>query len=351
MPISVRHLYLHLPFCPSICPYCSFHVERVDRAKMEGFAARLESELREADFSGEVETVYLGGGTPTAFSTTQLAEILGIVERWVRRDSACETTLEANPSTLAPEKCRLLRQWGVNRVSLGAQSFDDGVLRTLGRKHSSRAVRAAWDNLRSAGFKNLNIDLMFGVPGQSQASWQSSLRTALDLGPEHLSCYNLTYEQDTPFMERFQRGDYRENNDLNQTMFEMAEEQLGVAGYHHYEISNYARPGFECRHNLAYWTGRDYLGLGPSAVSTVGGRRWKSENGTRVMLESLTPGQRAREQALLELRTSRGARAGEFTSEQMTPLLEDGLASLQDGRLILTRAGRLRADEIAVHLL
>jgi oxygen-independent coproporphyrinogen-3 oxidase len=152
-------------------------------------------------------------------------------------------------------------------------------------------------------------------------------------------------------MERFRSGAYQENNQLNQTMFEITENVLAGAGYHHYEISNHARPGFECRHNLAYWTGCDYLGLGPSAVSTVNGRRWKSVGGKHVAIESLTPGERVKEQALLELRTSRGADAGRFSSGQLTPLVEAGLASLQNGRLILTRAGRLRADEIAVHLI
>ena len=348
--MSVRHLYLHLPFCPSICPYCSFHVERVDRKKMDAFAARLDAELRDAGPSDALETVYFGGGTPTAFSTPQLEALLAVVDRKVRRSKDCETTMEANPSTLPAEKCRMLRGRGINRISLGAQSFDERVLETLGRHHSTSAVHKAWKNLRGAGFQNLNLDLMFGVPGQTLDSWEATLRSALELEPEHLSCYNLTYEEDTPYMERLQQGVYREDSERNETMFELAEDMLADAGWHHYEISNYARPGFECRHNLAYWTGRDYLGVGPSAVSTVRGKRWKMADGRRVEMESLTPELRSREQALLELRTSRGADKSVFSPEQWRPLIEEGLAVAKKDRVVLTREGRLRADEIAVYL-
>lgn len=348
--MSVCHLYLHLPFCPSICPYCSFHVERVDRARMDSFAARLESELQQAGPLEDLDTVYFGGGTPSAFSNHQLGAIFDAVERFAHRSPSCETTMETNPSTLPADKCRLLRDRGINRISLGAQSFDDVVLKTLGRHHSATAVRAAWENLREAGFLNLNIDLMFGVPGQTIDSWQATLRAALELRPEHISCYNLTYEEDTPFMERLQRGIDREDHERNEQMFTLAEDVLGEAGFLHYEISNYAKPGFECRHNQAYWTGKDYLGLGPSAVSTVDGRRWKMENGHRVDMESLSPSLRAREQALLELRTGMGAKTESFARESWLPLIENGLAVEQDDRLVLTREGRLRADEIAVHL-
>lgn len=318
---------------------------------MDRFAARLDAELEAAGTLEEFETVYFGGGTPTAFSTAQLEAILDVVDRRIRRSPGCETTMEANPSTLSKEKCRLLRGRGINRISLGAQSFDDAVLVTLGRRHSRRSVLESWERLRSAGFENLNLDLMFGVPGQSAQSWISSIEAAIDLKPDHLSCYNLTYEEDTPYMERFRKGLYREDNALNESMFTSAEEALGAAGFVHYEISNYARPGFECRHNLAYWTGRDYLGIGASAVSTVRGERWKMAGGRRVEIESLTREQRAREQALLELRTSRGADAGVWEPEECRPLVEHGLATLKDGRLVLTREGRLRADEIAVQLL
>jgi oxygen-independent coproporphyrinogen-3 oxidase len=318
---------------------------------MDAFAARLDAELADAETLEDFETVYFGGGTPTAFSHAQLTAIFDAFDRRVRRSPGCETTMEANPSTLSPEKCRGLRERGVNRVSLGAQSFDDAVLGTLGRHHSRRAIRESWDHLRSAGFENLNLDLMFGVPGQNLENWESSLRAALELKPEHISCYNLTYEEDTPYMERFRRGIYGEDNGLNESMFTLAEEMLGAAGFGHYEISNYAKPGFECRHNLAYWTGRDYLGIGTSAVSTVRGDRWKMAGGRRVALETLSPGQRTREQALLELRTSRGADARAFDPGQWEPLVEHGLAVLKDQRLVLTHEGRLRADEIAVQLI
>ena len=348
--MSVRHLYLHLPFCPSICPYCSFYVERVDRKKMDAFAARLDAELRDAGPTDALETVYFGGGTPTAFSTPQLEALLAVVDRKVRRSKDCETTMEANPSTLPAEKCRMLRGRGINRISLGAQSFDERVLVTLGRHHSTSAVHKAWKNLRGAGFQNLNLDLMFGVPGQTLDSWEATLRSALELEPEHLSCYNLTYEEDTPYMERLQQGVYREDSERNEIMFALTEDMLADAGWHHYEISNYARPGFECRHNLAYWTGRDYLGVGPSAVSTVRGKRWKMADGRRVEMESLTLELRSREQALLELRTSRGADKNVFAPEQWRPLIEEGLAVAKKDRVVLTREGRLRADEIAVYL-
>ncbi|MBV9463533.1 MAG: radical SAM family heme chaperone HemW [Verrucomicrobiae bacterium] len=354
MSSRIHHLYLHLPFCPSICPYCSFHVQRVDRPAMEKFSRELRRDFETAvALTGplnRVETIFYGGGTPTVFSTAQLEAIGGIVAEFTEGSRPLEVSMEANPATLSPAKAETIRKLGVNRVSVGAQSFDAEVLRTLGRRHSVPSIEEAWTILRNAGFENLNLDLIFGVPGQSLESWKRTLEAALALRPEHLSCYGLTYEEDTPFFERHRRGELVANEPRETEMFEVAEETLEAAGFRHYEISNYARPGRECRHNQAYWNGADYLGVGPSAVSTFGGKRRRMMEGVWAEIEDVDDRIRAKERLLLGLRTDEGADARGIEGELLEALLAAGFAELAGPKVRLTRAGRLRADAIATYL-
>lgn len=275
-----------------------------------------------------------------------------------------EVSVECNPSTFSKQKARLLRDCGVNRLSIGAQSFDPSVLRTLGRAHSTAAIFQCVAIAHEAGFTDINLDLMSGVPGQTLDSWSSALDTALSLKPQHLSCYALTYEDDTDFFLQHQRGELRGDQDLEREMFHLTDERLIAAGFIHYEISNYALPGFECRHNLAYWRGEDYLGIGPSAVSTVRGARrrnsrftpegWKVEHEEKLPSETL-----AAERMALGLRTAEGVAESAFAARfgfaprarwlrEIQMLIQGGWMR-PEPPLRLTPRGREVADEIAVY--
>lgn len=287
-PTPVHHLYVHVPFCPHICPYCAFHVIRVDKALSSVFMTRLLEEHQGIRRELDLKSVFFGGGTPTALSISQMdrltSEILGKL-----KPGDIEITAECNPSTLSPQKARSMRAAGINRLSIGAQSMDPDILKTLGRTHSARAVQDCVNVGRAAGFTNINIDLIFGVPGQTLESWKSTLQTVLELQPTHLSCYGLTYEEDTDFFHRLKRGECTPNSTRELEMFRLADRILEDAGFHHYEISNYARPGFESLHNLSYWRGEDFHGIGPSAVSTVRGIRRRNSKLMSSVLEGDAP--------------------------------------------------------------
>jgi oxygen-independent coproporphyrinogen-3 oxidase len=307
-------------------------------------------------------TIFFGGGTPTALTTDQLAFLLEGFHAQLDLSELREWTFEANPGSVSERKARLLHERGVNRISLGVQSFDDGLLRLLGREHTAVQAEASFALLRRAGFKNLNIDLMFGLPGQTLAQWEATLCRALALGPDHISAYCLTYEEDTEFFLRQARGEFRSDPEGDAEFFERAGELLGGAGFAHYEVSNYARPGFESIHNRAYWSGSDYLGIGPSAVSTLGSRRWQNVSDYRVYTdrllrsesastgdEILTPGMKRAEAIALSLRTSEGVPAQwvEDRPHEVEEFVRLGLMLAVDERYVLTRAGRFLADSVA----
>jgi len=354
----VRHLYVHVPFCTHICPYCAFHKERNLTPAMNAFLPAFQREVAwaTAHFALHPETIFFGGGTPTALSVSQLESLFSA---WPFPHPR-EFTFEANPLTLSPRKAAVLRAAGVNRISLGVQAFDDESLRLLGRTHRREGIHASLRALRAAGFANINIDLMFSLPGQTPAAWEATLREAIALQPDHISTYNLTYEEDTEFLQRFQRGEFHQEESANRRMAEAAMTLLEDAGFLQYEISNFARPGFECLHNAAIWQGADYLGLGPSACSTVDGIRWKNLPHTSAYadalmntgtppreLEPLTPAQRRQESILLGLRTSQGIPAAWAAgTPSIRDLIEEGLLESSAGRYRLTRAGRLVADSI-----
>lgn len=278
----IRHLYVHVPFCARICPYCAFHVHRGGAEEQRAFVAALRKEWRAAreEFSLAPETVYFGGGTPSLLAAELFSEL---AEELPRDGSVTEFTLEVNPATVTEAKARAWRAVGVNRISLGAQSFDAAMLELLGRQHGPRDVAETCDLLRAHGFDNINIDLMFALPGQGLAGWDATLEAALACRPEHVSAYALTYEEDTPFFEK--RGLWRLEEELEIAIFERTRAALAAAEIHGYEISNFARAGRESRHNLAYWRGADYLGLGPSACSTIRGERWRNVPNTPLYIE------------------------------------------------------------------
>ena len=360
------HLYLHIPFCHHICPYCGFYKHKPGNLANRDFvdAILAEARLRSAGEIIAPKTVYFGGGTPSLLSPTLLSHLMrGLAEHFDLRN-VLEWTLEANPATFDLEKAKLMHELGANRISLGIQSFQEETLKTLGRDHSPADAIAAYGILREAGFENISIDLMFSIPGQTTSLWQADLEQAVTLQPEHFSAYNLTYEEDTEFLTRHQSGDLDTNEDRDADLFYQAIDFLEASGYGHYEISNYARPGFESQHNRSYWAGADYLGLGPGAVSTIKGQRWKtlpdtaayvraSQGGfdTRTDIELLSEEDRRTEAIALRLRTREGLPMNLLPSlDPLESLSQQGLVEERMGNLVLTRAGKALADPIAAEL-
>lgn len=312
------------------------------------------------------ETVYFGGGTPSMLSPTHLQMLVDGLRKTVDFSQVKEWSFEANPATFTPAKAEQWRQLGITRVSLGAQSFEPDLLHLLGREHSPGQIARSVRMLRGAGIPHVNIDLMFSLPGQSLAQWRHTLEAALALEPDHISTYNLTYEEDTDFFRRFGAGAGNEETDIE--MFCLADELLGSAGFRHYEISNYARKACLSLHNLACWRGEDYYGLGPGACGTVNGVRYRNADSTAAYTqalqggalpaatsEQLTPATRRTELLGLRLRTDEGLPASLLRPRDaafIRMLQQEGLATLDAaGTLLLTLRGRLVADEIAVGLL
>jgi oxygen-independent coproporphyrinogen-3 oxidase len=356
----IRHLYVHIPFCPKVCPYCSFYKEASDRNKTRGF---LDAVLAEADrhaWQLTPQTIFFGGGTPTALSTSQLEHLIGGLRERINFSNLQEFTVEMNPATVSLEKAAVLRKLGVNRVSMGVQSWDAGLLATLGRVHSASQAQRSYEILREAGFENINLDLIFGVPGQTREQWRASLEKTITLNPSHISAYCLTYEEDTEYFLKMSRGEYQPDESLDADLFEVTIDTLEKGGFCQYEISNYSRPGRECRHNLAYWLGADYLGLGPSAFSTVGLDRWKNVSDTTAYVsaiaggvdpadfrEALTVSTRQTECIAFSLRTDRGVPSDFLPPSKAESLASIGLLARDDGRWRLTRKGKLLADSVA----
>ena len=284
---GVRHLYVHLPFCAHRCGYCDFVtlVGRQDghRAYVDALLAELELER---DLLGpRVETVFLGGGTPTFTEQTALLHLLSTLP------AAPEATVEANPETVTPQLALLLREAGVTRVSLGAQSFQPRLLDVLERRAGPADVRRAFYHLRDACFDNISLDLIYGIPGQSASDLERDLGEALALGPEHVSCYELESKPGTRFAHAWGTELARQSESM-EGYFELVVTTLVGAGYRWYETANFCRDGRQARHNLGYWLGRDYLGLGIGAVSTVGGIRWRNAPGLASYVAALADGQR-----------------------------------------------------------
>jgi len=361
---SIRHLYVHIPFCARICPYCAFYKELLDRSQTPRFCEAILRELRQQAEDRHLlpSTIYFGGGTPTALTTAQLKFLLGGFRDQLDLSELVEWTLEANPGSVSAGKAELMRHLGVTRISLGIQSWDDDLLKLLGRDHRETHLRESFQILRAAGFSNINVDLMFGLPGQSLDQWQTTLEKTVSLEPDHISAYCLTYEEDTEFFLRHARGEFRQDSDADADFFQMTMSILEAAGYEHYEISNYARPGFRSAHNRAYWSGADYLGIGPSAFSTIGLTRWQnipdfrryselvlSGQSTAASVEQLTTEMKRGEKIALTLRTKDGAPAELLKTfpNETREFVRLGLLHRANGNFILTRAGKALADSVA----
>src|SRR5438270_3871621 len=365
---AVRHLYVHIPFCARICPYCAFYKERANSSQTQRFCEALLGEIERVrkQFPIELETIFFGGGTPTALMTGQLEFLLSGMRERLDLSRIVEWTVEANPGSVSPRKAALLREMGVTRLSLGVQSWDDELLKLLGREHDAAQAETSFHILRDAGFANVSIDLMFGLPGQTLAQWETDLRKTIALRPDHISTYCLTYEEDTEFFLRHARGEFREDPESDAQFLESAMRMLEAAGYEHYEISNYARPGFASAHNRGYWAWNDYLGIGPSAFSTVGMRRWQNvcdyrAYSDRILAglsaveskEALTPEMKRTERIALALRTREGISSRELDPwpNESNEFVALGLLREQNGSFVLTSRGKLLADSVAAGFL
>lgn len=364
----IRHLYVHIPFCARICPYCAFYKDLLDRSQTDRFCSAILEDLKQCSERWKLlpRTIYFGGGTPTALTTNQLEYLLRGLKGQVDLSELAEWTVEANPGSVSRRKAEILKTFGVNRISLGVQSWDERLLTLLGREHSAPQAVESVRILRAAGFNNINIDLMFGLPGQTIDQWRFTLEKTIELGPEHISTYCLTYEEDTDFFARHARGEFHQDPDGDADFFEEAMSLLEAAGYEHYEISNYARPGFASSHNNSYWAGDDYVGIGPSAFSTVGLRRWQNvcdyrEYSARIFggrspvasEENLTDAMKRTERIALLLRTSQGVSPNLVASNAggISEFLKLGLLRQSNGNFVLTRAGKALANSVAEALI
>jgi len=355
-------LYIHVPFCRGKCRYCSFVSRPFDMAEVEGFAAALPLEMRHWGKKlgrPKVETVYFGGGTPSLLPSWALSRIMPEIGRHFELDPTVEWTFEANPdSALDGQYLKSLLRYGVNRLSLGVQSLSDADLIFLGRPHDAAGAVAAYWLARQVGFKNISLDFIWGLPGQREAGWLEELKLAVAMRPEHLSCYGLTVEPGTPLAADVEAGGVALPPETEQgRMFVHGAEFLEEQGYLQYEISNFARMGFVSRHNSGYWEGKDYLGLGPAAVSTLGGVRFENPSDVRQWAghvkagkcgqgaEALSPAERAREMVMLALRTAKGLRLAAYRKATGRDFIKDNeslVTALRQNDLIRLSAGHLR---------
>lgn len=315
-------IYFHIPFCKRICAYCDFY-RTADLGGLDATLAAMarETERRRDYLGGEpIATRYFGGGTPSLVPAARLGGLLRLTEELFDCSAVEETTLEANPDDLSPAYLEALRRAGFDRLSIGIQSFDDDCLRLMNRRHTAAQAVQAVREAREAGFANITVDLIFGVPGFGGDSLRRSLDAALALGVEHLSAYHLTLESGTVFVRRAARGEFREvDEEVSEREFDLVHRTLTGAGYEHYEVSNFARPGFRARHNAAYWQGVKYLGIGPAAHSYDGAsRHWNVASvaaylgGNEGEGESLTPRDRRNEYLMTRLRTAEGVDLEDF---------------------------------------
>jgi oxygen-independent coproporphyrinogen-3 oxidase len=316
-------LYIHIPFCQAKCLYCDFNSYPGLDSLFGDYAAALVCEIGQA-VRTRVATVYVGGGTPTVLPLPHLASILEAARRAFAVDADAEISLEANPGTVDAAKLAGLRALGVNRLSLGIQSFDDRELRLLGRIHSAAEAAAAFQAARQAGFRNVNLDLLYGLPRQPLASWRASLERALDLQPDHLSLYAITVEPGTPLATAIARGQLpAADPDRAADMYELAQGLLAASSYVHYEISNWARGAeFQCQHNLIYWRNEPYLGVGAGAHSWLDGRRWSNTSAPAAYVAQV---QRAEQPVAGEETIDRELQIGE-TMMLGLRLLEEGVS-------------------------
>lgn len=379
----VHSLYVHVPFCAQKCEYCAFYSHAANGELVNRYVAALVREMELVAPALRPQTIFFGGGTPSLLNLRQWEQILRVMEQ-CNFIGASEWTVECNPSTVSLEKAKLLRSYGVNRISMGVQSLNESLLDRLGRIHSREMVFKSYDILRQAGFDNINLDLMFAIPGQTREIWRETLREAVALSSEHLSCYEVIYEEDTPLYAQLQAGQFSVEENLACDMYEELVDCAALHGYRQYEVSNFARhsssppseiPDHACRHNVSYWRGEAFYGLGPSATGYLNGVRTKNWSNTTLYCEQLEKGQRAIESreelsplgragetAAFGLRMNAGWPFDLFQkttgfdlraewSTEISELARQGFAEMDETRFRLTSRGLRFADWVAEQFL
>jgi oxygen-independent coproporphyrinogen-3 oxidase len=374
----VASLYIHVPFCAQKCAYCAFYSESSSGELVNRYVDALIRELEIVADDLKPRTIFFGGGTPSLLNLRQWEKILRAMEK-LNLPGAEEFTVECNPATVSSDKAKLLRSFGVNRVSMGVQSLDEKLLERLGRIHSREMVFKSFDILRSAGLENLNLDLMFAIPGQTMEIWRDTLREAVAMQSEHLSSYEVIYEDDTPLYEQLKAGEFSVDENLACEMYEELISSATRAGFQQYEIANFARgelngekiPARACKHNVNYWRGGNFYGLGPSATGYVRGVRTKNWSNTQLYCEQLEKGKRAiesseelpplkraGEMAAFGLRMNAGWPFEDFQrttnfdlrnewNSEMNQLAERGWGKISPENFQLTKTGLRFADSAA----
>ena len=375
--MSQLAVYFHIPFCRRRCRYCGFTSFEGKESLIGDYVRAVETEMSLRSVSGAAQSVYFGGGTPSLLKPEDIGTLLKTTREYNRFAPDIEITLEINPGTVNYEYLKALNENGVNRLSIGMQSLLESDLIYLGRTHSAREARRALENARSADFANINLDFIIGVPGRSLNDWREILRDALNLEPEHLSLYPLSIEEGTPLKRAIEAGDaVPPDADAAADEYETAEFMLAEAGYRHYEIANWAKPGFESRHNLAYWQGTEYIGYGVAAHSYLKNRRTANTCQLGSYLEALNAGQlpllevdeiidemlAQSEAIILNLRLADGVSLDDIWcrfgidllaayAQDLAELEEAALVEVRDRRLKLTARGRLLANEVFLRFL
>ena len=369
-------LYVHVPFCSTTCDFCAFYQERPSKKGFEEYFLALEKDFQAHLPDRAFSTVFIGGGTPGILSDGQIDQLCALIHANGLKDE-CEWTVEAAPNEINPQKLEAFLRGGVNRLSLGVQTLDPVFMKELGRKHDVERAVKAYGEVRAAGFENVNLDLLFGAPGQTLENWKDDLRKVVDLGPDHVSTYCLTFEEDTALFAKLAKGQIKIDPEREAMFYEWAWEYLPNQGYSQYEVSNYARDGYECRHNLNTWRMNEWIGFGPSASSQYNQVRRKNfsniEQWAKPLLleESLEYEEYieldnydlARDAILFGLRMNRGINLNVISDKFRIPpdsfeeihkfleLLEkECLAVFEDHQYFLTLEGRMRCDAIALEI-
>lgn len=370
-------IYIHIPFCRSKCDYCDFYSLAGRDDRMDQYQKALLSHIKETaplaqDFP--VDTIYIGGGTPSYYGAKRLKELLGVIRKLYKVEKDAEVTVECNPDSVDVKSLKILRKAGVNRLSMGMQSANACELERIHRIHTPQQVNEAATAARKAGFTNLSLDLIYGLPGQTMDSWKATVEHALSLIPQHLSCYGLKVEEGTPLAARVAQGEVLPDDDQQADLYLWTVGRLERAGYPQYEISNFAKPGFASRHNLRYWLTQPYIGFGPGAHSDFGGRRYSFVRDLDAYIQGVLQGgdiideseiipkrERCGEYLMLRLRTVQGINEQEYRSTyfmDFAPLqarLEQfrtqGWAEQTDGRWHFTPKGFLLSNQLIGDLL
>ncbi len=364
-------LYIHVPFCERKCLYCDFNSVSVKPGLVEEYLGAIENELRSRAKGYPFRTIFIGGGTPTVLQEMQLERLLRTISESIDDSQLVEYSIEINPGTLSDSKIEIIKKSRINRISLGVQTFCDVYLQLLERIHTAEKAKDTFLLLRKNGFSNINIDLIYGYPGQTLGEWKLDLEESLKLGPDHISAYCLSYAEGTPLLRLIESGIMKRLEEEEELMmYECLKETLKKSGFLHYEISNYAKTGKECLHNIFYWKSMEYVGIGAGAFSYLNGERFSNIRGVEEYVstvntqgnlvsfaERLSRERRASEILIMALRMTRGISRKEFRERsgfdlmelferQVNSLVKTGLVNLDDKRVRLTTRGTLLADSV-----